>query len=184
MLRIPLSLLVALLTAVVTAVAMTAYAVFQYFNQSHGGADPHSVVGLALEHGWHVLALGAATYVVLFIVLDRVVAQPIRALYVKLYAVARGDLTPTDVHSRVAEIQEVADGINMMLSQITSLNALKGMIDLARHAHMQLVTVLKSEGNDVSAEAHRHLAAVDTELAKLIDATRSIPLSKDEKART
>jgi hypothetical protein len=103
----------ALVSALVTAVAMAVYAVLQYLM-----TPGHTVVGLILEHSWHVLALGGLTYVILFAVLHRQVIRPVNALFLKCYAITKGDHTPVQLSSRIREIRAIADGLNMMLARI------------------------------------------------------------------
>jgi len=100
-------------TALVIAVAMAIYGVLQYM------ANPaQGVVTLVLQHLWHVLVLGLFIYLVLCIVLRRSVVRPIRELYVKLYAVATGDLSPVQIDSGISEVQEIAEGVNLMLAKL------------------------------------------------------------------
>lgn len=110
-----LSLLVAQDTALVIAAAMSVYAVFQYVM-----TPERTVAGLVLEHGWHVIVLGSLTYLVLYLALLRKVVRPIENLYVKLYAIANGDLQPVSIDSNINEIQHIAEGVNLMLSKMKS----------------------------------------------------------------
>jgi nitrogen fixation/metabolism regulation signal transduction histidine kinase len=110
---VSLSVHVTIVAALVTAVAMAVYAVIQYFTMPE-----RTVAGLVFEHSWHVLALGTLIYVVFYAVMHRQVVQPIRALFIKCYAITKGDLDPIRMDSRISEVQAIAEGLNMMLERI------------------------------------------------------------------
>ena len=108
-----LVLVVTVYTALVVAGGMAAYALYQYI------ATPDStILGLMLEHGWHVVALGVATYLALNVVLYRQVIHPIQELNVKLYAISKGDFSPVTVASKVKEIQGITGVVTFLLAQI------------------------------------------------------------------
>ncbi len=108
-----LTLTVALYSALVIAVGMAIYAVLQYFL-----IPERTVLSLVLQHGWHVLALGTLIYVTLHGVLHKKVVRPIRDIYLRLYAISKGDLSPISVDSNITEIQEIVEGVNSLLSEI------------------------------------------------------------------
>lgn len=108
-----LTLTVALYSALVIAVGMAIYAVFQYFL-----TPGRTVLSLVLQHGWHVLVLGVLIYAALYGVLYKKVVRPIRDIYVELYAITKGDLRHFSVNSNITEIQEIVEGINFLLSEI------------------------------------------------------------------
>ncbi len=109
----PLALVVASYAVLVIALAMAVYATYQYF------ASPgRTALGLVLEHSWHVLALGVLIYITLYAVLYRTVVRPIHNIYLKIYAITKGDFSPITVDSRIMEIQEIADGVKFLLSEI------------------------------------------------------------------
>ena len=110
---VSLTVEVTLVAAFVTAAGMAVYGVIQYFT-----GPGHTVTGLILHHSWHVVVLGGLTYVVLYAALARHVMRPIRTLFLKCYAITKGDLGPVEVDTRVQEIQVIADGINMVLDRI------------------------------------------------------------------
>jgi len=146
--KISLSMAISLYTALVIALGMALYAVYQYF------AMPGMTVwGLIIGHGWHVIVLGIIIYVMLYAVLNKKVAQPLQDLYVKIYAITKGDLSPVSVNSNIMEIQEMGDGISLLLHEISkpapkvSLLALSGCIqDLRLIAKEQ--DALKDEERD------------------------------------
>ena len=123
-----LAAIVAFYTALVLAATMAVYAVLQYF------AEPDQTVkGLVIEHTMHVVLIGGFTYLVLYGVLHRKVVQPVRVLYMKLYKIARGDFNPIDEVSDVMEIQEIIDGINMMVSRMNQSTSEEFLIELSHH---------------------------------------------------
>lgn len=106
----------ALIAALVTAVAMGAYAVIQY------NTEPEATISdLVLRHGWHVLGLGVLIYLVLHLVLYRHVVRPISRVFVKCYAVSRGDLEPMEETSPIAEMRTIEKGINMMTEKLRQI---------------------------------------------------------------
>lgn len=111
--RMSLALIVALYSAAVIAGGMGVYAIFQYF----AGPD-HTVLGLILEHAWHVLVLGVLIYLLLYSVLRRMVVRPINGLCLKLYAIATGNVAPITLKTNVLEIHEMVEGINLMLAKM------------------------------------------------------------------
>ena len=157
-----LATMVALVTALVTAGSMAAYAVIQYQTQNH------TVLGLVFEHGWHVVVLGAITYLVLFFVLHRTVVRPIHALYVKFYAVTRGHVAPIHVSSRIKEIGEICDGVNMMLTRIGQSASTTDQGELVRRAHKQLCSVMSTHGEQLAPEVRQDLDEVVGGLDRLM----------------
>ncbi len=100
-------------TALVIAGAMAVYAVYQYFSTE----DPVAME-LVIRHAWHMLLFVLLIYLTLSLVLYRKVVRPVRQLNVKLYAISRGDLTPVEVRSGVKEVQEIAEIVNFLLTQM------------------------------------------------------------------
>lgn len=72
---------------------------------------------ILIGHSWHVLVIGALTYGTLNVLLHRKVVQPVRDLYVKLYGISQGDNAPVHIDTNIREIQDIAESINLMLSQ-------------------------------------------------------------------
>jgi nitrogen fixation/metabolism regulation signal transduction histidine kinase len=125
----PLAVTIAVYTAAVMVAGMAIYAVFQYFL-----SPGHTVMGLVLEHLLHVLVLGVLTYAMLYLVLHRKVVRPINELYWKLYSFAGGDFRPASIRSNVREINEIAEGINMMLAKIDRSRPEVSLDDLSHGA--------------------------------------------------
>ena len=104
---------VALVSALITAIGMGVYAVYQFY--SHPG---HTVTGLVLEHGWHVIVLGALTYLVSYLLFHFQIKRPISALWLKCYAMTKGYEENSNINSRIKEIQDIADAIDMLKIQL------------------------------------------------------------------
>lgn len=109
----PLAVVMTFYTALVLAGGMAVYALVQYLL-----TPERSILGLVLEHGWHVVALAAVTYLALNMVLYRKVTRPIRELDVKLYAISKGDFSPVTVESDIKEVQEIAEVVTFLIGQI------------------------------------------------------------------
>jgi hypothetical protein len=108
-----LSLIVALWTAGIIVIAMTAYAIWQYY--THPGI---SVGELIQNHLWHVLVLGAVIYASLWACFRRLLVQPLNRIYIHLYAVGKGQLEPLEIESNIREIQTIVEGINLMTGRM------------------------------------------------------------------
>ena len=108
-----LTAVVTWIAVMVTGSAMLVYAMMQYF------AMPEmSFLQILAEHTWHVVALGALTYVALHFSLHKSVVEPVHALHLAFYRIARGDNKPIAVHTNILEIQDIVEGMNLMLSQL------------------------------------------------------------------
>ncbi len=154
----PLAVTIAVYTAAVMVVGMAVYAVFQYFL-----SPGHTVVGLVLEHMSHVLVLGVLIYVMLYLVLHRKVVRPINTLYWKLYSFAGGDFRPVSIRSSIREINQIADGINIMLAKIDQSRPEVSLDDLARGAGQLRDLVQRS------SQLGQQTTEVLLEVAKKID---------------
>ena len=108
-----LASIVAGYSALVIALGMAVYAVHQYI------ATPgETILGLVLKHSWHVLVLGVLIYATLYAILYKTVVRPIRDLYLKLYAITRGDLSSLEIDSNIVEISEIAEGVQLLLDEM------------------------------------------------------------------
>jgi len=110
--QVSLAFVVAVYSAVVIATGMAVYAVYQYFS-----IEGVTISGLVFEHTWHVLVLGPLIYVTLYAVLYRKVVRPIRDLYLKLYAITRGNMSSITVDTNIAEIAEIAEGVQLLVAE-------------------------------------------------------------------
>jgi hypothetical protein len=97
-------------SAAVIALGMGIYATYQYY------AMPNkTILGLILEHSLHVIVLGLLIYGTLYAVLYKKVVSPTRDLYLKLYAITRGNLSHIEVNSNIFEIAQIAEGVQILL---------------------------------------------------------------------
>jgi len=108
--EVSLASIVAGYSAAVIAFGMGIYAIYQYY-----AMPGKTVLGLILEHSLHVIVLGLLIYGTLYAVLYRKVVKPIRDLYLKLYAITRGNLSSIEVDSNIVEIAQIAEGVQILL---------------------------------------------------------------------
>lgn len=108
--EVSLASVVAGYSAAVIALGMAIYAVYQYV-----AMPGKTVLGLVFEHSLHVIVFGLLIYGTLYAVLYRKVVRPIRDLYLKLYAITRGNLSSIEIDSNIAEIAEIAEGVQLLL---------------------------------------------------------------------
>jgi len=111
--EVSLASVVAGYSAAVIAFGMGIYAIYQYY-----AMPGKTVLGLILEHSLHVIVLGLLIYGTLYAVLYRKVVKPIRDLYLKLYAITRGNLSTIEVDSKIVEIAQIAEGVRILLEGI------------------------------------------------------------------
>ncbi len=159
--EISLAFVVAVYSAVVIALGMAIYAVYQYF------ATPgKTVLGLVFEHSWHVVVLGLLIYATLYAVLYRKVVSPIRDLYLKLYAVTRGNLNSLEMDSNVVEIAEIAEGVQLLLDEMdrsvpdVSLTQLSG--------HTQKIRSIAKESDALDTSAKDILMSVANDIDEVV----------------
>ena len=156
--EISLAAVVAGYSALVIALGMAIYAVYQY-NKTPG----MTILGLIFEHSWHVLVLGLLIYATLYVVLYKTVVRPIRDLYLKLYAITRGDLTSLEINSNIVEISEIAEGVQLLLDEMEhsvpnlSLTALSSRTQKIR-------SIAKSDALDIQAKEFLMNLSNDIEL--------------------
>jgi len=108
--EVSLASVVAGYSAAVIALGMGIYGVYQYY-----ALPDKTILGLILEHSLHVIVLGLLIYGTLYAVLYRKVVKPIRDLYLKLYAITRGNLSTIEVDSKIVEIAQIAEGVRILL---------------------------------------------------------------------
>lgn len=93
-----------------------------------------TVMRLVFEHLGHVLFLMLLVYIMLYFVLLKVVVGPIHRFRAKLYRIAGGDLTPVREESRISEMQEMTDGINLMIERLAAGLPYASLADLSTRA--------------------------------------------------
>jgi methyl-accepting chemotaxis protein len=168
-----LAQVVVVYAALVIAAGMAVYAAFQYIMTPN-----RTVMGLLVEHMWHVVALGVFMYVVLSAVLVRKVVQPIHSLYLRCYAITRGDFSRISVESDVLEIQEIADGMNMMLDRIDKSMSETSLSDLSGSA--QDLRALAKEPNLSQESTRERLLQVALKIDEVVAMLTSSALRSGE----
>jgi hypothetical protein len=111
--KVSLASVVAGYSALVIAFGMAVFAVYQY------RVNPgETILGLLFEHSLHVIFLGLFIYIVLYAALYKAVVRPIHDLYLKLYAVTRGNLSSIEIDSNITEISEIVEGVQLLLNEM------------------------------------------------------------------
>ncbi len=167
--KLSLTAEVTLLASFVTALSMAIYAAFQYYTM-----PGQTLSGLLMQHSWHVLVLGGLTYAVLHTVLHRQIVKPIRALFVKCYAVTRGDLSPISITTRVEEIREIADGINMMLQKLRETGSSGDLRELAALGE-EVRLVAEDPENNLTPASQDLLLELSAKLTNIIKVREHAP---------
>ena len=174
--RMPLTLLVILVTGLVTVLSMVVFAIIQINIQDRKATN------ILVEHGWHVLVFGAITFPMLYLVLHLNVVKPINALYLRFYAVTQGNLARIDLKSGVLEIQEIIDGINMILTRITSSEVGADFVRLAQDSLENIHSLSNTRDDHLTPELHGRLMLLGAALKELIVAGEKMALqAKDNK---
>lgn len=128
--EVSLASVVAGYSAAVIAFGMGIYAIYQYY------AMPNkTILGLILEHSLHVIVLGLLIYGTLYAVLYRKVVSPIRDLYLKLYAITRGNLSSINVSSNIIEIAQIAEGVQILLDGMDQSVPKVSLSELSNRTH-------------------------------------------------
>lgn len=138
-----LAVVITCYTALVIAGGMTVYAVFQYLS-----TPEKTVLGLILQHGLHVLALGTVIYLALNIVLHRKVTRPIGQLTLDLYAISKGNFRPVTVESGITEIQAIAEGVSLLIKRIAGSRTGPTALELSKCSSRLRARAKRSEAMD------------------------------------
>ena len=145
-----LSFVTALWTAVVIALIMAGYAVLQ-----KALGPQMSWQDLFLQHLWHVVVLGGVIQLVCWLVLRRLLGQPLNQIYLHLYAVGKGHLDSIHISSNIREIRSISEGINLMVWRMRQISELKALSSSREEIRM------------IKKQMHR-LAAHDPQVATII----------------
>lgn len=113
----------------ILSAGMAVYACVQYFLM-----PDQTVPRLVIEHLSHIVFLVLLVYVTLYVVLLKVIVTPIHAFRAKLYRVAGGDLTPITERSRINEMQEMGDAINLMIERLAAGLPHVSLVDISTSA--------------------------------------------------
>ncbi len=168
-------MVVTVYTALIIAIGMAVYAVYQYF------ASPGmTVLGLILQHSWHVVAYGVLLYLSLSLVLYRNVVRPVQQLNVKLYAISKGDLSPVSVDSNVEEIQEIAQVVNFLLAQIEKAVPDVSVSELSESS--QELRTIAHESDALEDSAKEALVGIANQVDEVVEALAIESLHRQEGA--
>lgn len=110
---IGLSFVVALASAAGIALAMAAYAAYEFWH-----IPGLTVKQLFLHHLSHVLLLGAVIHLATWLALRFLLSRQLDQIYVHLYGIGEGKLQPLKLDTRIREIKLIVDGINLMIWRI------------------------------------------------------------------
>ena len=110
---IGLSFVVALASAAGIALAMAAYAAYEFWH-----IPGLTVKQLFLHHLSHALLLGAVIHLATWLALKFLLSRQLDQIYVHLYGVGEGKLQPLKIETRIREIKLIVDGINLMIWRI------------------------------------------------------------------
>lgn len=175
--EISLAFVVAVYTALVIALGMAVYAIYQYFVFPN-----ETILGLVLEHSWHVVVLGVLTYVTLCAVLYKKVVLPIRELYLKLYAITKGNLNSIAVDSNIKEIAEIAEGVELLVAETD--NSIPGVSLAGLSEGAQKLRSLAKKSNPLDESAKDILmnvaSTIDESVRGLTAARRKVNKDKNE----
>lgn len=120
-----IAFITAVWSALAIALAMFGFGVYQWL-------AGHAPTDLLLEHGAHVLVLGALIHLVLNVVLRRLVARPITRVGSHLYGVATGHTDYLDLQSPVREIGQMVQAVNIMIDRIKMRRDISGDLAFVR----------------------------------------------------
>jgi len=175
--QVSLAFVVAAYTAVVIALAMAVYAVYQYIT-----TPGETVLRLVFEHTWHVLVLGPLIYVTLYVVLYTKVVRPIRDLYLKLYAITRGNLRFISVDSNIIEIAEIAEGVQLLVTETERGVPKVSLSELSKGAQQLCSLMKESSALDEYAKGVllKVVSTIEKAVSGLSPAKRKLQESKPE----
>ena len=160
-------------SAAVIALGMAIYAVYQYI------AMPNkTVLGLLLEHSLHVIVLGLLIYGTLYAVLYKKVVRPIRDLYLKLYAITRGNLSSIEVDSNIVEIAEIAEGVQILLDDMDRSVPNVSLTELSKRT--QKIRSITKESSALNAVDKDFLMSVANEIDEVVKELSRKSVQKQE----
>lgn len=171
--EISLAAVVAGYSALVIALGMSVYAIYQYKT-----TPGMTILGLIFEHSWHVLVLGLLIYATLYAVLYKTVVRPIHDLYLKLYAITRGDLSSLDIDSNIVEISEIAEGVQLLLDEMEHSIPDLSLTALSNRTHKIRSIAKESDALDISAK--EFLMNLSNEIEELVRELSMVNHKKQE----
>lgn len=171
--KVSLASVVAGYSALVIALGMAVYAVYQYIL-----TPGETILGLLFEHSWHVLILGILIYAMLYAVLHKTVVKPIRDLYLKLYAITRGNLSSLEINSNITEISEIVEGVQLLLDEMD--RSVPHMSLTALSDRTQKIRSIAKESDALDMSAKDFLMNLSTEIDEVVKELSSPKRKKEE----
>jgi hypothetical protein len=159
--EVSLASVVAGYSALVIALGMAVYGVYQYV-----AMPGKTVLGLMLEHSLHVIVLGLLIYGTLYAVLYGKVVKPIHDLYLKLYAITRGNLSSIEVDSRIVEIAQIAEGVQLLLDGMDRSVPEVSLTELSRRT--QKIRSIAKEADALNTSDKDFLMNVANEIDEVV----------------
>jgi methyl-accepting chemotaxis protein len=133
--------------AATNILAMAAYGAYQYAT-----GMSTSVSSLVVEHLGHVLVLAAVGYAGAWLVMRRLVVEPIRRTDAHLYRIGAGELRPLELKTNLRELEALVHGVNLMLERMR-LGFDAVALEKAEHDVAELRAISRALPRDARAEA-------------------------------
>jgi hypothetical protein len=167
--EVSLASVVAGYSAAVIAFGMAIYGIYQYV-----AMPGKTVLGLILEHSLHVIVLGLLIYGTLYAVLYSKVVRPIRDLYLKLYAITRGNLSSIEIDSNIIEIAQIAEGVQILLDGMDHSVPKVSLTEISNRT--QKIRSIAKEPDALDTSDKEFLMNVANEIDEVV---RELSLTKD-----
>jgi hypothetical protein len=120
-----------------------------------------------------VIVLGLLIYGVLYAVLYKKVVRPVHDLYLKLYAITRGNLSSIEIDSNIVEISEIAEGVQVLLDGMDRSVPRVSLAELSNRT--QRIRLIAKEPKVLDTRAKDFLLNVANEID---DVVRELSLAK------
>ena len=138
---------------------------------------PPSARELMLHHVVPAIVIGFIIAVVLSLLLNRFVVEPIQSLFFHLYRIGSGRLDPIDLDTGVDEIQTMVDGVNLLARRLRA-TADEGTFARAQERLVKLRQQLRS-----MADAGEEESELFLDIAKVMRALEADLLAIGSQAR-
>ena len=99
--------------AMANVLAMAIYGAYEYL----AGRAP-DLAGLVLEHLGHVFVLAVVGYGTAWLVMRRLVVEPMRRAESHMYRIGAGALRPLQLRTAIRELRTLEHGVNLMLERM------------------------------------------------------------------
>ena len=172
--------MVAVWTALIIAVCMGVYGVFQFYQMPE-----MSVRELVLRHMWHVLVLGAIIHLFCWFILHWLLIRPINQIYIHLYQLGAGQLKSIEVDTSVIELRTIINGMNLMIWRMKKWLDSDAMYKARTQIEeiRLIATQLRMENEDIADALLRRVESLETSLLSVVDVPRDVnePNSTEER---